>query len=141
MVLSAVFFARHVSDLVKVTSVVDPDNVERLYAVTGELFFASTHDIVHSFDYDAVRVKRVEIDLTDARIWDTSAVAALDTVVSKYSDHLPLYRQSAILERETGVEISRATLDSILAAAEEYRPLARRAARQVPSPACGRGLG
>ena len=84
VVLSAVFFARHVSELVKVTSVVDPDNVERLYAVTGELFFASTHDIVHAFDYDAVNVGRVEIDLTDARIWDTSAVAALDTVVDKF---------------------------------------------------------
>ena len=35
----------------------------------------------------------------------------LDTVVAKYSDHLPLYRQSAILERETGIEISRATMD------------------------------
>jgi transposase len=33
------------------------------------------------------------------------------TVVSKYSDHLPLYRQAAMLEREAGVEISRATLD------------------------------
>ena len=83
--LSVLFFARHVSGLVKVTSVVDPDNVERLYAVTGELFFASTHDIVHAFDYDGVQVKRVEIDLTDARIWDTSAVAALDTVVEKFA--------------------------------------------------------
>ena len=35
----------------------------------------------------------------------------IDTVVAKYSDHLPLYRQSAILEREAGVEISRATMD------------------------------
>jgi transposase len=35
----------------------------------------------------------------------------IDTVVSKYSDHLPLYRQSAILEREAGVEIGRATMD------------------------------
>jgi transposase len=35
----------------------------------------------------------------------------LDTVVAKYSDHLPLYRQSAILERETGIEIPRATMD------------------------------
>jgi hypothetical protein len=35
----------------------------------------------------------------------------IDTVVSKYSDHLPLYRQSAILQREAGVEIGRATLD------------------------------
>ena len=85
IVLSAVFFARHVSSLVEVTSVVDPDNVERLYAVTGELFFASTHDIVHAFDYDAVQVSRVEIDLTDARVWDTSAVAALDTVVEKFA--------------------------------------------------------
>jgi transposase len=36
----------------------------------------------------------------------------IDTVISKYCDHLPLYRQSAILERETGLEISRATLDA-----------------------------
>ena len=35
----------------------------------------------------------------------------IDTVVSKYSDYVPLYRQSAILERETGIELSRATLD------------------------------
>lgn len=35
----------------------------------------------------------------------------VDTVISKYCDHLPLYRQSAVLERETGVEIHRATMD------------------------------
>ncbi len=86
VLLSAVFFVRHVSHVVKVTSVLDPDNVERLYAVTGELFFASTNDLVHSFDYDAVRVKRVEIDLTNARIWDTSAVVALDAVVGKFAE-------------------------------------------------------
>src|SRR5260370_8418313 len=33
-----------------------------------------------------------------------------DTVVRKYLDHLPLYRQSAILEREAGIEMPRATL-------------------------------
>jgi transposase len=33
------------------------------------------------------------------------------TVVAKYCDHLPLYRQAAILEREAGLEIGRATLD------------------------------
>ena len=86
ILLSAVFFVRHVSHVVKVTSVLDPDNVERLYAVTGELFFASTNDLVHSFDYDAVRVKRVEIDLSNARIWDTSAVVALDAVVAKFAE-------------------------------------------------------
>jgi transposase len=49
-----------------------------------------------------------------ARIIDKSLVSdrvVIDTVVAKYSDHLPLYRQSAILEREAGLEISRATLD------------------------------
>ena len=35
----------------------------------------------------------------------------IQTVVAKYCDHLPLYRQAAMLEREAGVEIGRATLD------------------------------
>jgi transposase len=35
----------------------------------------------------------------------------VDTVVNKYCDHLPLYRQSLILQRETNVELSRETLD------------------------------
>jgi transposase len=35
----------------------------------------------------------------------------VETVIAKYADHLPLYRQAAILEREAGLEIGRATLD------------------------------
>src|SRR3982750_886104 len=35
----------------------------------------------------------------------------VETVVAKYCDHLPLYRQASILEREAGLEIGRATLD------------------------------
>lgn len=49
-----------------------------------------------------------------ARIIEKSLVSdrvVIDTVVAKYCDHLPLYRQSAMLQRETGLEISRATLD------------------------------
>ncbi len=40
-----------------------------------------------------------------------SDAVVIQTVIAKYCDHLPLYRQQAILEREAGVEISRATLD------------------------------
>ncbi len=40
-----------------------------------------------------------------------SDTVVIHTVVAKYCDHLPLYRQQTILEREAGVEISRATLD------------------------------
>ena len=49
-----------------------------------------------------------------ARIIEKGLVSdrvVIDTVIAKYSDHLPLYRQSVMLERETGLEISRATLD------------------------------
>ena len=40
-----------------------------------------------------------------------SDAVVIDTVVSKYCDHVPLYRQAVILEREAGLEIGRATLD------------------------------
>lgn len=40
-----------------------------------------------------------------------SDAVVIDTIVKKYCDHLPLYRQAAMLEREAGIEISRATLD------------------------------
>ena len=35
----------------------------------------------------------------------------IDTIINKYADHCPLYRQSAILRRDAGVEVSRATMD------------------------------
>ncbi|HEX8812247.1 MAG TPA: IS66 family transposase [Terracidiphilus sp.] len=47
------------------------------------------------------------------RIIDKSLVSdeiIIDTIVSKYADHTPLYRQSVILLRDAGVEISRATM-------------------------------
>jgi len=112
VLLSAIFFVRHVSHLVDVTSVVDPDNHERIYAVTGQLFFASTNDLVHSFDYDAVEVKRVEIDLTDARVWDTSAIVALDAVVAKFAERdidaviIGLNRHAAELHDRTSGKVS-----------------------------------
>jgi transposase len=49
----------------------------------------------------------------------------IDTVVSKYCDHLPLYRQSAMLERDSGVELSRSTLDGwVLKVGELLIPMA-----------------
>jgi transposase len=35
----------------------------------------------------------------------------IETVVGKYCDHQPLYRQAAILEREAGLQLGPATLD------------------------------
>jgi transposase len=48
----------------------------------------------------------------------------IDTVVSKYCNHTPLHRQSVILERDIGLEISRATLDGwVLKVGELLIPL------------------
>lgn len=54
-----------------------------------------------------------------------SDAVVIGTVVAKYCDHLPLYRQQAILEREAGVEISRATLDGwVMRVGELLQPVA-----------------
>ena len=51
-----------------------------------------------------VPVEIVEKGLVSSRV-------VINTVVAKYCDHLPLYRQSAMLERDAGVKISRGTMD------------------------------
>ena len=55
----------------------------------------------------------VQTALLPARIIPKGLVSdrvIIDTVVNKYGNFLPLYRQSVILQRETGLELSRATL-------------------------------
>ncbi|GAB2827708.1 SulP family inorganic anion transporter [Actinocorallia aurea] len=79
-----VVFARRVARFADVTAVTDPDGGRVVYAVTGELFFASTNDLVTRFDY-AGDPDHVTIDLTGAHLWDASSVAALDAVEAKYA--------------------------------------------------------
>ena len=61
------------------------------------------------------------------RIIEKSLVSdrvVIDTLINKYSSHLPLYRQSAILLRDVGVEISRATMDGwVMQVGESLIPL------------------
>jgi len=70
-----------------------------------------------------------------ARIIEKGLVSdrvVIDTLVAKYSDHLPLYRQSAILQREAGVEISRATLDGwVMRVGELLIPIAEAMRREL----------
>jgi hypothetical protein len=56
-----------------------------------------------------------------------SDAVVIDTLVSKYGDHLPLYRQSAILRRETGIDISRATMGGWVMHCGEFLMLVARA--------------
>ncbi|ORB49961.1 sodium-independent anion transporter [Mycolicibacterium rhodesiae] len=85
-----VLFARRVAHLVTVQKVSAPDgpDVESkpdtvTYRVTGELFFASSNDLVYQFNYTD-DPHNVVIDMSDSHIWDASTVAALDAVTTKY---------------------------------------------------------
>jgi len=82
VLLSGVFFAQKVSRLLGVSSRLDADGV-RHYQVTGQVFFASSDLLVHSFDYGE-SPDRVRIDVSQAHFWDITAIAALDKVVLKY---------------------------------------------------------
>ncbi|WP_194837659.1 SulP family inorganic anion transporter [Nocardia sp. XZ_19_369] len=55
----------------------------RVYRVRGELFFASSNDLVYQFDYTN-DPEHVIIDMSEAHIWDASTVATLDAITSKY---------------------------------------------------------
>ena len=58
----------------------------------------------------------------------------IDTVISKYCNHTPLHRQSLILERDIGLEISRATLDGwVLKVGELLIPLVAAMRRELIS--------
>jgi SulP family sulfate permease len=79
-------FARRVAHLVDVTSVLSSDGSTRTYTVTGEVFFASDRELMTAFDY-AGDPPKVVIDMSRAHVWDTSAVAALDAIETRYDRH------------------------------------------------------
>jgi sulfate permease, SulP family len=83
-VTAMVVFAKRVARLADVTAVTGPDGTAVVYSVSGELFFASSNDLVGRFDY-AGDPQRVVIDLSAAHIWDASSVAALDAIETKYA--------------------------------------------------------
>jgi SulP family sulfate permease len=84
-VAAMMIFARRVAHRIDVSAVAGPDGGRVVYAVTGELFFASADGLVQRFDYRD-DPDDVVIDLSGTRIWDASSVAALDTVGAKYAE-------------------------------------------------------
>jgi transposase len=56
----------------------------------------------------------------------------IDTIISKYCDALPLYRQSAMLKRGTGLDISRSTMDGwVMRVGELLLPIAGAMRREL----------
>ncbi|GED09277.1 SulP family inorganic anion transporter [Cellulosimicrobium cellulans] len=88
VLVAMVLFARRVAHLTTVTRLdarpgTGADDGTRTYAVEGELFFASSNDLVYQFDY-AGDPARVVIDMSRAHVWDASTVATLDAIRSRY---------------------------------------------------------
>ncbi|SKC56367.1 SulP family inorganic anion transporter [Krasilnikoviella flava] len=87
VLVAAVLFLQRVAHLTTVTRLDASDaDDERVYAVDGELFFASSNDLVYQFDY-AGDPQRVVVDMSSTHVWDASTVAALDAVQHKYAQH------------------------------------------------------
>lgn len=87
VLVATVLFARRVAHLTTVTRLDGPASRAgggtRTYAVEGELFFASSNDLVYRFDY-AGDPADVVIDMTKAHVWDASTVATLDAIRTRY---------------------------------------------------------
>jgi SulP family sulfate permease len=83
VLVAMVLFARRVAHLTDVQDVAVLDEHTHLYKVTGELFFATSNDLYHQFDYVGAP-QNVVIDLSEAHIWDASTVAALDSITRKF---------------------------------------------------------
>ncbi|WP_298752188.1 SulP family inorganic anion transporter [uncultured Serinicoccus sp.] len=81
-----VVFARRVAHFTQVVRVDGGDPEVARYRVVGELFFASSNDLVHQFDY-AGDPQTVVIDMSESHIWDASTVAALDAIERRYAAH------------------------------------------------------
>ncbi len=79
-----VMFARRVAHFTEVVDIAHPDADTTVYAVIGELFFASSNDLIYQFDY-VHDPANVIIDMSQSHIWDASTVATLDAITTKYA--------------------------------------------------------
>jgi SulP family sulfate permease len=83
VLLSALVFARKVSQLLAITSSLSAGGTERTYVVRGQLFFASAGAFAGAFDFHEV-LEKVRIDVSHAHFWDLTSINALDKVVIRY---------------------------------------------------------
>ena len=85
VIVAMIFFARRVAHFTEVVVIDQPDDNTCVYAVRGVLFFASSNDLYTQFDY-VNDPENIIIDLSQAQIYDSSTVAALDAIVKKYQN-------------------------------------------------------
>ncbi|MBB5173350.1 SulP family sulfate permease [Texcoconibacillus texcoconensis] len=84
ILLSAMFFVSKISKI-DIDSKLDDHLNKRTYFINGQLFFASVTDSLQAFDYKE-ELQEVELDFTNAHIWDDSAVEAMEKIISKFEE-------------------------------------------------------
>ena len=80
---SGFFFAAKVGRILAVRSQVEDSGRQRIYTVSGQVFFASAESFINAFDFREV-IERVTIDVSRAHFWDITAITALDKVILKF---------------------------------------------------------
>ncbi len=83
VLLSALFFARKVGDILYIGSNLSDGGEHRTYHVVGQVFFTSAEQFIDGFDFKEA-IGQVTIDLSRAHFWDITAISSLDKVVLKF---------------------------------------------------------
>jgi len=81
VLLSALFFINKLESTVHVQS--ELHNHTRRYLVGGQIFFSSSEKFFQFFDFNE-HIQKVEIELSNAHIWDMTSVQMLNAVVEKF---------------------------------------------------------
>lgn len=100
--LSTIFFSRKIARLIQVDSRLTEDGLERIYKISGQLFFVSVQDLVQAFDFRE-DISKVTIDLSYAHLWDQTAVDGLDRIVLRF-------RKRGVSVQLVGLNTASATL-------------------------------
>lgn len=79
---SAIFFATKIS---KVDVKKDVSDNKVIYYIMGQIFFVSIDSMMDQIDFNE-ETELVELNFSEAHLWDDSAVDAIDTIVRKFEE-------------------------------------------------------
>ena len=82
IVFSALFFATKISNIKVETR---KENNQYFIVFKGPIFFVSIDTMMTQIDFNVQR-ETIQLDFSDAHIWDDSAVDAIETIVRKLED-------------------------------------------------------
>lgn len=119
VLMSALFFARKVSRMMRVESYLSDDEQHRTYVVYGQVFFASAENFTAQFNLKE-NIANVTIDMTQAHFWDLTGVGALDKVALKMRklgvdvDIIGMNQASATIVERLGIYHKEHDIDLVL---------------------------